>query len=134
MPSYTIASGLPSYEEALEQLKTIKTNSIICSALSNHLTPHSKAQESEAIAPVHQHPHPSINNDTPTTPNQQSPHIAQSTQPGYATSASMARLSVVDLFQIYKSNNSTTDALSKTWSWKNDLNIDGFKSSCKENA
>lgn len=41
LPSYTIASGLPTYEEALEQLKTVKNTINAKRSLdSNEWTPH----------------------------------------------------------------------------------------------
>lgn len=51
LPSYTIASGLPSYEEALEQLKKVKNpTNTIKTLQTNDWTPHTPPTPTEHMA------------------------------------------------------------------------------------
>lgn len=74
LPSYTIVSGLPSYEEALEQLKKVKE-------LTS--SPSSSASKDQAIA---------VSTKT------------EETARSLACSQQMQTISVIELFQLYKNS------------------------------
>ncbi|XP_065164071.1 uncharacterized protein [Atheta coriaria] len=93
LPSYTIASGLPTYEEALEQLKKVKE------IVKTH-----KSTIATTPTPIHT----TKSSSACITPSQSSSRL------------SIHRLSVTELFQLYKNatsgagNNASDSACAKT--------------------